>query len=324
MMSSRVRLLAALCWCFATSISALAANATHEEPRMSPLMDAAYRGDLAAVKRLVAQGINVNEKNAYGATALMMAAGGTPITSQTYDGSTEVLAYLIDHGAEVNVLGGNDTTALRFAVMHHNTDSVKLLLDHGADVNAGRGSGRTALAESVVREDPGIVQLLLDQGAAVNGYADSNGQTPLMLAVARYHPFPADLDQNASWVEVVRKSRPLMVQNEIVEMLLTHGAETYGVDHNGETTLTLAALGGRTSIVKTLVEHGAKINAPNRHGRTALMMAASDGNETLVKYLLKMAADVRLNDDSGETARQAAERRGHTEVALLLRQAEKE
>ncbi len=178
------------------------------------------------------------------------------------------------------------------------------------------------MAEAVVREDPGIVQLLLDQGATVNGYADTNGQTPLMLAVARYHPFPADLDPKASWVELVKKTRPLMVQNEIVEMLLAHGAETNGADRNGETVLTLAALLGRTSVVKTLVEHGAKLNTPNRHGRTALMMAASDGNETLVKYLLKMGADVRLKDAMGETARQAAERRGHVEVVHLLRQAE--
>ncbi len=116
------------CWA-AVPFNTWAADTAHEEPRMPRLMDAAYRGDLAAVKALVAQGIDVNERNAYGATALMMAAGGTPVTSQTYEGSTEVLAYLIDHGADVNVIAGNDTTALRYAIMHHNIASVRLLLD---------------------------------------------------------------------------------------------------------------------------------------------------------------------------------------------------
>lgn len=304
------------------SASTLAADTPHDEPRMSPLMGAAYRGDIATVKTLVAHGADVNEKNAYGATALMMAAGATPVSPPAHAGSTEVLAYLIDHGAEVNAIGGNDTTALRFAIMHHNMASVRLLIDHGADINAGRTSGNTALAEAVEREDSDIVQLLLAQGAAVNDYADINGQTPLMRAVARFHAPPADLSPDALWTELLHKSRPLMVQNEIVDGLLAHGAETNGTDRNGETVLTLAASVGRTSIIKALVEHGARLNATNRRGRTALMIAASDGNETLVNYLLQKGADVRLKDTTGQTARQSAEQRGHAEVAQRLRKAE--
>jgi len=315
---SRASLLVTLFWFWAISLNAVAIGAAHEEPRMTPLMEAAYKGDLVAVRALVKQGVNANEKASYGATALMMAAGGTPVARQTYEGSTEVLAYLIDHGAEVNAAGGNDTTALRFAIMHHNVASVQVLLDHGADVNIGRRSGQTALWEAVSRNDPGIVKLLLDHGAAVNGYADINGHTPLMVVVAQYHPFPTDVNANTPWWEVLIKTRPLMIQNDIVDMLLAHGAETNGVDRNGETVLTLAAQGGRTSIVQPLVEHGVQINTPNRHGITALMIAAGDGNETLVKFLLKKGADVRLKDATGNTARQYAERRGYTEVVRLL------
>lgn len=321
-MPSLTGFLTALFCCCAVSINALAAGTTHDEPRMSPLMVAAYQGDIAAVKTLVAQGADVNEKNAYGLTALMMAAGATPVSPPAHAGSTEVLAYLIDHGADVNAVGGNDTTALRFAVMHHNLASVRLLLDHGADINAGKGSGNTALAEAVAREDESIVDFLLDRGAEVDGYADINGQTPLMLAVARYHAPPTDVGPNMSWVELIQKGRPLLVQNEIVDSLLAHGAQTNGADRNGETVLTLAALAGRTSIVRALVEHGADLNAPNRRGHTALMIAAVDGNEPLVNYLLKKGADVRRKDAAGQTARQAAERHGHTEVARMLKQAE--
>ena len=66
----------------------------HDEPRMTPLMEAAYRGDLAAVRALLAKGADINEKNAYGATALMMAAGAglTDATQRATLAASAVLA----------------------------------------------------------------------------------------------------------------------------------------------------------------------------------------------------------------------------------------
>ena len=90
------RLIVLVVWVFSLfSFVAGAAEKVHDEPAMTPLMEAAYQGDLAAVKVLLQQGADVNEKNSHGSTALMMAAGGTPIITQVYRGSPEVVAYLI-------------------------------------------------------------------------------------------------------------------------------------------------------------------------------------------------------------------------------------
>lgn len=296
--------------------------ATRDEPRMTPLMEAAYRGDLAMVRALVEHGADINEKNAYGATALMMAAGAGLVTPQTYQGDTGVLKYLIQRGADVNAVGGNDTTALRYAVMHGNARSAQVLLDHGADINAGRGSGQTALAEAVLRNDLALVQLLLNRGAALNGYTDPNGRTPLMQAIAQYHPVPPGLNANTPTWELLTKAAPFMIQNKIIALLLKHGASVEGIDRSGETTLTLAAGQGRTSIVKQLLEHHAAINTPNRDGMTALMIAARDGNRPLVDYLIRAGADVTYRNRHGDTALRLALERHQAAVTSLLEDAE--
>ena len=141
----------------------------------------------------------------------------------------------------MNAVAGQDVTALRYAVMHGNLPSVRILLDRGADINTGSRTGETALAEAVQRGDFALVRLLLDHGAQVNGYADANGWTPLMRAVAQVPPVPANITPDTPWWEMLIKAKPLITQNQFVELLLAHGASVRKSDRNGETVLTLAA-----------------------------------------------------------------------------------
>src|SRR5207247_3872189 len=88
-----------------------------------PLMTAVLNDDRAAVRRLLAEGANVDDRNDAGATALMWAAG---------DLATARL--LIDHGADVNARSDDARTPLIIAAGRHGTTPiVKLLLDHHAD-----------------------------------------------------------------------------------------------------------------------------------------------------------------------------------------------
>ena len=71
---------------------------------LSPLMHAV--GNLEMVKLLIANGADVNLKNARGATALMAAA---------IDGIPSVVRYLLEQGADVNASDKDGTTALMCA-----------------------------------------------------------------------------------------------------------------------------------------------------------------------------------------------------------------
>lgn len=141
---------------------------TRDEFDRTPLMRAAAEGDLAAGKKLLARGADVNAKMTDGYTALMYAA---------FYGNAEIVEYLLDNGAALNARHDSGLTALMEAAKQHMDagdvianyiDTVKALLKKGADVSLRDKDGNTALmlAEKYgLRNKQEIVRLLRDAGA---------------------------------------------------------------------------------------------------------------------------------------------------------------
>ena len=117
----------------------------------TPLMMAAYKGNLQEMKRLVENGADVNARNDVNNTALHFAAGATPIENQIYRGSPEAAAYLIEHGADLNAQNGTGITPLMDAIINDYLETVKLLIAHGADVNMVSRYNETALSMAILR-----------------------------------------------------------------------------------------------------------------------------------------------------------------------------
>lgn len=90
----------------------------------------ASRGDLPAVKLLVELGIGVNEPN-----DLELPEG--PIYMAAANGRTEVVKWLLDHGAEIHHVfrGIRRGLPLLAAARNGHFDIVKLLIEHGAEIN---------------------------------------------------------------------------------------------------------------------------------------------------------------------------------------------
>ena len=107
----------------------------------------------------------------------------------------EVIATLLNAGADASVRGWGGETLLHRAARGGSPDVVSLLLRAGADVHAVDGGGSTPLHEAARRNtDPAVVELLLDAVADVHvvgsGTQVSVGcgpSTPLHLA-ARNSP----------------------------------------------------------------------------------------------------------------------------------------
>src|SRR5438093_8264274 len=117
----------------------------------TPLMMAAYTGDLREMERLIKNGADVNARNDANNTALHFAAGATPIQNQIYRGSPEAVAYLVEHGADVDARNNTKITPLMDAVYNNNLESLKILIAHGAAVNAESKYIATALSEAMIR-----------------------------------------------------------------------------------------------------------------------------------------------------------------------------
>jgi len=113
-------------------------TAESESQAIPPEMDiltAALFGDIKTVQQHIAAGTDLNQKDSYGSTALIIAA--------TF-GKTDVAKVLIDGGANLNVTNNDGATALHSAAFLCRTEIVKVLLDNGIDKNIKNNYGSTA------------------------------------------------------------------------------------------------------------------------------------------------------------------------------------
>jgi len=131
---------------------------------------------------------------------------------------------------KVNVearLSEDGETALHRAASRGHLKAVALLLDRGAKVDAVDGEGVTPLILASYRGQTEVVKLLLERGAAVNAREKRNGLSSLSHAVGRG-------DQ------------------ELVSVLLAHGADPVLKSADGRTPLERAEANGATEIVALL------------------------------------------------------------------------
>ncbi|KAL8856574.1 MAG: hypothetical protein Q9178_006803 [Gyalolechia marmorata] len=128
----------------------------------SALHTAAYYGTINNVKVLLELGSDVNLRGGTFGTCLQAAAT---------TGQTEVMAMLLDAGAEVNEHHvGRYGSALIAAIVNSMHQAVKLLLERGADpsLKAGLKYHYAIIAAARLFENADEVQLLIDAGADVN------------------------------------------------------------------------------------------------------------------------------------------------------------
>jgi hypothetical protein len=121
------------------------------------LFTAAASGQLARVESLLAQGADVNAKNAAGRTALMAAAAG---------GNLRTLNKLITYGADVNLADGRGVTALMEAVIAGHEEAVHALIAAGADVQATDRAGVTVIDMAKRSGQTKMLSLLQQPGGA--------------------------------------------------------------------------------------------------------------------------------------------------------------
>lgn len=113
-------------------------------------LDAAKSGQLATVQEMVEKcNVPVEKRTATGLTALCLSA---------INGHADVLKYLIDRGAAVNVRCSDGCTPLHLAVLEERPEIVRLLLKNGADKAAKTPEGETA--EDWAEECDEILQVL--------------------------------------------------------------------------------------------------------------------------------------------------------------------
>lgn len=252
---------------------------------MSLLAIAASNGDLPMVKLLLERGANPHSRDRSLETPLMRAS---------YDGHFEIVRLLLQQNPDLT----EKNAALLASA--HGQPAIVILNDSEKDASGAPISREQIMARL---EDPWIqtVKLLIDSGANIEATDEYRG--PPLVDAASY------------------------AQTNTARYLLSRGANLNARDRYGNTALIAAAcecavatMNDAYDVVELLLEKGSDVNAHSNDGTTALMNAAGGfGGSAIVKLLLDHGADPKARDAQRKTALDYAINR--PDKALLIRQA---
>lgn len=235
--AKRLSLLVLLMFCFAAIVSAPALA--------GKLTDAVKTMDVAQVRSLLATGENVQEK----------VHGGYPLNVAASNGPVEMVAVLLEAGADIERPNREGLRPLHNAVIHGRKDIVALLLKSGAVVDAKENWGRTALLSFAATggTDNEIARMLLAAGADPRLEVDKSDDGYVAL----------------QWAAETGNTG-------LAEMLIAAHVDVNHKNTLGWTPLHQAVLNVHPDIVRLLIAHGADVNLRNNVGNTPVFYAAND------------------------------------------------
>ncbi|KAE8443266.1 hypothetical protein EG329_002054 [Mollisiaceae sp. DMI_Dod_QoI] len=257
--------------------------------------------------------IRSSEKGKLGTTQFLLENGANPdgasgnrappLLKAVERNNIGIVHLLLKYGANPETADKKGRTALMTAAWKNHWNILELLIKKGADINAKDGRGRNILhnlgADKQMMWGDSVVELLLAHNIVIDGEdgSDKLGRSPLHWACATG-------------------------KRGLAEQLLTRPrgprASVYAVEMRGKTPLHLAAAHDWDDIVELLLKHGADVQAKSDGSWTPLHNACEIGSEKIVRILLNANSDVNAKLLNGMTALHIAAQGGHLEVVKCL------
>ena len=301
----------------------------------SGLLRAAENGINKAVQFLLEMGVNIDNVDSNGRTALMLAskAGHEEIVETllsarangSQDGHSRVGQILLKGGADPNIQEKDGRSALMYASQNGHSEVVQILLKGGADPNIQEKDGRSALMYASLNGHSEVVQILLKGGADPN-IQEKDGRSALVSAYTNGHSEVVQIlleggaDPNirmkTGWTVLMSACKN--GHSEVVQILLNGGADPNILEEDGWTALMYASQNGHFEVVQILLNGGADPNIRTKTGWTVLMSACKNGHSEVVQILLNGGADPNILEEDGWTALMYASQNGHSKVVQIL------
>ncbi len=267
-------------------------------------LDAVRSGNQPAVEAALAKGADVNARRSF---TIDKGFGEPTMLAVPYP---KLLAYLLDHGADINAANDYGFNALHTAAGRPgNHESLELLVKRGADINRANRNGQTAIAIAVNDNQPSTVELLLKLGAKPAG-TGPGGMSLLDLArLPNHSALLLPMLQKAGAAETPAGTPPACVLN---------------TQHVTPCALQAFVRIGNYTIVKKSIDEGMDLTGRDEHGAPLLSIAlllpprktnmgavvpddaATSGmigrRKMIAHALLDHGADVSIADSQGFTA----------------------
>ncbi len=269
------------------------ASIIHAVSNFSALTIAVDSRNLAVVKLLVesSSSIDVNMKSyafyhasisgyievmqylqAQGAQINAIFGTESALISVAKCGSLDLVASLLDMGAEVNIRAMYNIRPLLVALQNGRADVAKLLLGRGALDHSDSTCSSLMLAAR--NGNLSIVRLLLTKKSLSSHYINlrnEDGQSALMFALHNGH-------------------------EEVVRFLLNCGASIKYIDNLGRGAVMFAVQSGNIELVKLVINQECEINLVDRYRNSPIMLAVSKDQIEITKLLIGCGACLRYVD----------------------------
>ena len=303
-----------------------------QHPLGRPLLHWAARAeDLALVDQLLKLRADANEmapqlyfQDAGGfSTDQFLDGSETPIQVAVRNGHEDIVRMLIEHGARL------DSTPFALACSRGYDPVAKLLLNHGVKVDsvvlesALESEGTTvfplvlnAVDKNVLTQEVGARLL---RSAAQKNRSDAvelllaRGVKPDIFTLSilgRIHDIRKLVDADPTLVNAQERNNPresVIVlathygRADVVDLLISKGAEIGPEALGGKSLLHEAAEGGHQKVIDLLLERGMKLDQRDEGGDTLLHVAASGAQPEIVQFLLSKGASAQAVDYSQES-----------------------
>jgi ankyrin repeat protein len=192
------------------------------------LHQAAAGGDLAVIAALLEAGLPIDARDA---------DGRTPVMAATVARQTAAVRALVEAGADVDIRDNRLDNPFLYAGAEGLLDILRLVNEAGADPAITNRYGGIALIPACERGHVDVVRYLLDESDVDVDHVNNLGWTGLLEAIIL-----ADGDA---------------AHQEIVRLLLEHGADPELADRDGVTPLAHARAKGQAAIAALLEAAGA-------------------------------------------------------------------
>ncbi len=192
------------------------------------LLQATQRADKQAVLALLQQGANINVTDAQGRTPVMIA---------TYQHNTDMVKTLLQAGADVNIRDNNKANPLLHSAAMGWLDILRLAIDAHADTTLTNRFGGISIIPASERGHVEIVRELLTRTNINVNHVNNLGWTALL--------------------EAIILSNGDKAHQQIVQLLVDHGADVNLADNDGVTPLQHARQRGFTEIERILLQANA-------------------------------------------------------------------
>lgn len=274
---------------------------------------AAFRGNVAVVKDLIAKGSKVSLEDSHGTTPLLFAAGAG-ITN------TEVFESLIKAGVnpktEVNQAGAN-----ALLVSAANDKDLKLTdywLSKGLDLNSKDANGDNAFSYAArsgniellkafkakgVKPTDGAFLFAASgggrRGPAAPGTPPPSDGMPVFEYLESIGLKPTAVNKEGQNILHLVARKPNQVK--VINYFMSKGVNPTLADKEGNTPFMLAAANNRDlATVELLTSKVTNINQANVQGTTALAGAVRSNSAEVVKYLIEKGAKLDAVDQKGD------------------------